>query len=154
MGISDAHEAVAAELLHLVRVVGAAPIIKSYLGGANRDLPNPFFEHQLSCEKGIDILEDCLDSFWEYPLPFALMVYHRHPEHMTDMFAGRIYERQPSPALHGFRDLLKRHDSREESYKSRDLYSIPIGSRFHPERAPIWDINAPVESTEAWMGPR
>jgi 1H-pyrrole-2-carbonyl-[peptidyl-carrier protein] brominase len=132
----------------------AAPLIKSYLGGTNRDLPNPFFEHQLFCEKGIDILEDCLDSFWEYPLAFALMVYHRHPEHMTDMFAGRIYERQPSPALHEFRDLLKRKESREESYKTKDIYSIPIGSRFHPERAPIWEVSSSVESTEAWMGPR
>jgi flavin-dependent dehydrogenase len=132
----------------------AAPLIKSYLGGANHDLPNPFYEHQLLCEKGIDILEDCLDSFWEYPLAFALMVYHRHPEHMTDMFAGRIYERQPSPALHEFRDLLKRKESREDSYKTSDIYSIPIGSRFHPERAPIWEVSSSVESTETWMGPR
>jgi hypothetical protein len=73
---------------------------------------------------------------------------------MTDMFAGRIYEHQPSHALKEFRGLLERAEDRERSYEHEDLYSIPIGSRYHPERAPIWESNAPVESTEAWMGPR
>jgi hypothetical protein len=31
---------------------------------------------------------------------------------------------------------------------------MPIGSRYHPERAPIWETNSPVETTEAWLGPR
>lgn len=134
----------------------AAPAIKRYLAGENRDLANPFAEHQLWCEKGIDILEDSIDSFWEHPLGFALCVYLRYPDHMTDMFAGRIYESefQPSPALHAFRELLNRKGQREESYVNEDLYSIPIGSRYHPERAPIWEINAEIESTERWMGPR
>lgn len=71
---------------------------------------------------------------------------------MTDMFAGRIYERQPSPALHGFRKLLKGEGEREYSYENEDLYSVPIGSRFHPERAPIWEASSPLETTESWMG--
>ena len=134
----------------------AAPVIRAYLGGAHRDKPNPFAEHQLFCEQGIDILEDVLDSFWEHPMAFAWSVYKRHTEYMTDMFAGRIYghERQPSPALHDFRKLLGREDERERSYESEDLYSIPIGSRYHPERAPLWDVTSPVESTEEWLGPR
>jgi hypothetical protein len=72
---------------------------------------------------------------------------------MTDMFAGRIYEteRQPSPALFGFRKLLGRTGERERSYECEGLYSIPIGSRYHPERAPIWEADSPVESTEEWM---
>src|SRR6266478_7447092 len=79
-----------------------APIIRRYLEGANRDKPNPFADHQLFCEMGIDVLEDVLDSFWEHPLSFAHCVYSRYTEYMTDMFAGRIYgnERQPTPALH------------------------------------------------------
>jgi FADH2-dependent halogenase len=132
----------------------AAPRIKAYLGGANRDRPNPFDGYQLDCETAIDVLEDCLDAFWEQPIAFALVVYSRHTEDMTDMFAGRIYEHQPSPALHAFRKLLKREGQREESYENADIYSMPIGSRYHPERAPIWGVTAPVESTESWMGPR
>jgi hypothetical protein len=73
---------------------------------------------------------------------------------MTDMFAGRIYEHQPSPALQNFRKLLSREGQREQSYESDDFYSVPIGSRYHPERAAIWEVNSPIESTEDWMGPR
>jgi 1H-pyrrole-2-carbonyl-[peptidyl-carrier protein] brominase len=131
-----------------------APIIKKYLGGENRDRPNPFAEYQLFAETGIDILEDVLDSFWEHPLAFAAFVHERHTEHMTDMFAGRIYEHQPSPPLFSFRKLLNREGLREASYKSEDLYSIPIGSRYHPERAAIWEVKSEVPSTEAWLGPR
>jgi FADH2-dependent halogenase len=132
----------------------AAPIVKAYLGGAGRNVANPFAEYQLFSEQGIDILEDVLDSFWEYPLAFARCVYMRFTEQMTDMFAGRIYEHQPSPALENFRRLLSREGQREQSYVSEDLYSVPIGSRYHPERAAIWEVNSPVESTEDWMGPR
>jgi flavin-dependent dehydrogenase len=132
----------------------AAPAIKAYLAGANRDSPNPFAAHQLFCEQGIDVLEDCIDSFWEHPLAFAVYVYNRYPDGITDTFAGRIYERQPSPLLHAFRKLLDREALRVKSYQNEDLYSMPIGSRFHPERAPIWEVNAPVETTEKWLGPR
>jgi flavin-dependent dehydrogenase len=134
----------------------AAPIVRAYLEGANRDKANPFAEHQLLCETGIDVLEDVLDSFWEHPLSFAHCVYSRYTEYMTDMFAGRIYghERQPTPALLSFRKLLKREGERERSYETADQYSIPIGSRYHPERAAIWEVNSPVETTEKWLGPR
>jgi 1H-pyrrole-2-carbonyl-[peptidyl-carrier protein] brominase len=129
----------------------AAPVIKAYLGGANRDQANPFADHQLFCEQAIDILEDTVDAFWENPLPFAFAVHRRYTEQMTDMFAGRIYEHQPSPALHALRTLLKRREEREASYLNDSTYSIPIGSRFHPERAPIWVNDLSVESTEAWV---
>ena len=130
----------------------AAPAVRGDLEGAHRDSANPFAGHQLMCEQGIDVLEDVLDSFWEHPMDFGLCVYRRFREQMTDLFAGRIYERQPLPAVQFFRRLLKREG--ERSYENEDLYSIPIGSRFHPERAPVWQANAAVESSEAWMGQR
>jgi flavin-dependent dehydrogenase len=128
----------------------AAPQIKAYLGGHNRDKDNPFEDYQLACEQGADILEDTLDSFWEHPFTFAVFVYQRYTEYMTDMFAGRIYEHQPSPALLAFRKVLKR----ERVYNGDDTYSIPIGSRYHPERAPLWEAKSEIETTETWMGPR
>jgi flavin-dependent dehydrogenase len=127
-----------------------APAVKAYLGGANRDDPNPFSDYQRFCEQGIDILEDTLDFFWEQPLSFAFCVHSRYTEFMTDMFAGRIYERQPSPPLDAFRKILKR----ERTYDTTDDYSIPIGSRYHPERAPLWEANSAMMSTEEWMGAR
>ena len=68
-----------------------APIIRAYLGDANRDKLDPFADHQLFCEMGIDVLGDVLDSFWEHPLSFAHCVYSGYTEYITDMFAGRFY---------------------------------------------------------------
>ena len=132
----------------------AAPLIKRYLGGTRPNLANPFADYQLFCEKAIDVLEDVLDAFWEHPFAFALFVHTRYTDYMTAMFAGRIYEPQPSPALHAFRKLLKREGMREQSYELEGLYSIPIGSRYHPERAAIWEPKSEIESTELWMGAR
>jgi hypothetical protein len=83
-----------------------------------------------------------------------LFVHSRYTDLITDLFAGRIFERQPSPGVLAARKLLGREGVRERSYASEDEYSIPIGSRYHPERAPIWDADSDVESTESWMGPR
>ena len=132
----------------------AASHVKAYLNGKGRDDANPFADHQLYCEKGIDVLEDLIDCFWEKPLAFALLVYKKYTDFITDMFATRIYDHQPSPALDEFRKLLNREGLREKSYETEDLYSVPIGSRFHPERAAIWETNSPIQSTEKWLGPR
>ena len=102
---------------------------------------NPFADHQVFCEQGIDNLEDMIDLFWEQPFAFATFVYQRYPDLMTDAFAGRIYpiEHQPSPAIAAFRKMLKR----TRDYDNGDDYSMPIGSRFHPERAALWDLIPP-----------
>jgi flavin-dependent dehydrogenase len=127
----------------------AVPHVLAYLGGKGRDLANPFAEHMLFCEKGTDNLEDMVDLFWEQPFAFATFVHHRHREQMIDAFAGRVYpsEHQPSQAILAFRKMLKR----TRDYDHEDDYSIPIGSRFHSERAPIWEPNGSLSTTEKWM---
>ena len=57
---------------------------------------------------------------------------NRKTEVLTGASAGRVYEseHQPSNAIMQFRKLLKR----DRDYTHND-YSIPIGSRYHPERA-------------------
>ena len=129
----------------------AAPVVRKYLEGKRRNGANPFAEHQLFCEQGIDNLEEMIDVFWEQPFAFATFVYHRHPDLMTDAFAGRIYptEHQPSSSVLSFRKILKRTRKYDQ-----DDYSVPIGSRFHPERAATWEPNSPVGTTEQWMGAR
>jgi flavin-dependent dehydrogenase len=127
----------------------AVPHILKYLGGEGRDLKNPFAEHMVFCEKAADNLEDMVDLFWEKPFTFSAFVHRFHREEMIDAFAGRVYEteHQPSRAILAFRKMLER--TRE--YENEDEYSVPIGSRFHPERAALWEPSSPLPTTEDWM---
>ncbi|HEY3661757.1 MAG TPA: NAD(P)/FAD-dependent oxidoreductase [Chthoniobacterales bacterium] len=127
----------------------AIPHIVSYLRGERRDEANPFEALQRFCEQGSDNLEDMVDLFWEQPFAFATFVHQRYRSELIDAFAGRVYEteHQPSNAIMQFRKLLKR----ERDYSHQDDYSIPIGSRYHAERAPLWAPDSPVEGTEEWL---
>ena len=127
----------------------AAPHVRAYLEGKGREQANPFAEHMLFCEKGTDNLEDMVDLFWEQPFAFAAFVHQRYREELIDAFAGRVYEteHQPSHAILTFRKML----GRTREYEHEDDYSVPIGSRFHPERAAIWEPNSPLSTTEEWM---
>jgi 2-polyprenyl-6-methoxyphenol hydroxylase-like FAD-dependent oxidoreductase len=125
----------------------AALAVRDYLNGARRDEVNPFTGYQRYCEKGIDVFEDVIDTFWEKPLAFAFSVHQRHTGDLIDVLAGRVHERQPSRGVTDLRKLLQR----ERTYDSEDVYSVPIGSRFHPERAPLWEAETDFECTEAWM---
>ena len=94
----------------------------------------------VTVEKGIDVLEDMIDTFWENPLAFAFMVHNRYREPMIDVFSGGSTSDMPQDpnfdeAMADFRRLLKR----ERTYDDEGLFSVPIGSRFHPERAPLWN---------------
>jgi flavin-dependent dehydrogenase len=126
----------------------AAPLVRDFLQGKLPESDNPFKEHEIACEKGIDNLEDMIDLFWEQPFAFATFVHSRYQEEMTDAFAGRIYEseHQPSPAILAFRKMLKRERAYDE-----DDYSVPIGSRYHEERAALWEPESPVATTEDWI---
>jgi 1H-pyrrole-2-carbonyl-[peptidyl-carrier protein] brominase len=119
----------------------SAQVTKEYLNGKGRDDTNPFADYQMTVEQGIDILEDMMDTFWEYPLAFARMAYVVHKDLVTDIFAGRLWDHQPSTAVTDMRKLLKR----ERTYSlDQEDYSVPIGSRYHPERAPIWQMQEPT----------
>ena len=123
-----------------------------YLEGRLNGSGNPFREYMISAEKGIDVLEDMIDTFWENPLAFAVMVHNLYREPMIDVFSGRIYEgdlhKKRDEAMVAFRKLLKR----ERAYDDQTLFSIPIGSRFHPERAELWNSHLDsVETTERWI---
>lgn len=129
----------------------AAEVAASYLDGEGRDSDDPFHEHMVVTETAIDILEDALDMFWENPLAFSVLVHNKYRWPMVDVFAGRIYPGMPTrgvdEALASFRKLLKR----DRTFDA-DLYSMPIGSRFHPERAPLWNSELDsVETTDRWM---
>jgi flavin-dependent dehydrogenase len=126
--------------------------VMGWLDGEGRDSDNPFQDYMLHTERAIDMLEDMIDTFWENPLAFAFMAHDRFRQQILDMFAGRIYIGQPvadrDEALKVFRKLLKRN----RVYDEFGGYSVPIGSRFHPERAPLWNSELTnIESTERWL---
>jgi 1H-pyrrole-2-carbonyl-[peptidyl-carrier protein] brominase len=117
-----------------------------------RGSAEPFRDYMLHIEGAIDILEDVIDAFWENPLGFAVLVHKGFREPLIDVFAGRIFEGMPhngrDEALVALRRLLKR----ERRYTDMELVSVPIGSRYHPERAPLWNSELDsVETTERWM---
>jgi len=124
--------------ISLCEAKAVAATVAGYLAGDNRDDDNPFAAHALSVERGIDVVEDTIDFFWERPFSFAGMVSNRLDE-MTDIFAGRLWERQPSAALTQMRQTL----SRVRNYRSGNETSVPAGSRFHPERASLWEQGDP-----------
>jgi flavin-dependent dehydrogenase len=126
----------------------AADTAARYLGdGRGLELMR---EHMLHCEQGLDIVEDLIDTFWENPIAFSVLAHLKCREDMIDIFAGRIYpeEGQPSATVLRLRKLLKR----ERTYDGRDFGSVPVGSRYHPERAALWNSTLDsVETTELWM---
>ena len=128
----------------------AAETTARYLDGEGRDSDDLFKEHMVRCERRADVFEDLVDSFWENPLAFAVFTHSRYRESVIDAFAGRNFgeDDQPVGAVHAFRKLLKR----ERAYDDDGLYSVPIGSRYHEERAPLWNsLLDSVETTERWM---
>ena len=126
--------------------------VVGWLDGKGRDSDNPFKDYMHHTERAIDMLEDMIDTFWENPLAFAYMAHRKYREQVLDMFSGRVYDGMPvadrDEALSVFRRLL----GRERTYDDDGEYSIPIGSRYHPERAPLWNSNlTDIESTEKWL---
>lgn len=123
--------------ISLAEAKAAADAVKDNLNGKGRDDANPFATYEIERERGIDVVEDMMDAFWEYPFPFAKIV-HDYRDDMIDLFAGRLWERQPSVATNKIRAMLKR----ERSYDGK--LTMPVGSRYHPERAHIWVEEAVV----------
>lgn len=84
----------------------AADAIDAYLhDGHGRDLENPFAEYQDYCELGMDTIQEVLDCFWSSPISFAFFAHSRYNEDFIDIFAGRIYQKEPSRGLQAVRKV-------------------------------------------------
>ncbi len=84
----------------------AADAIAGYLhDGVGRDQENPFAEHEAYCELGMDTIQEVLDCFWSSPISFAFFAHTRYNEDFIDIFAGRIYQTEPSPGLQAVRKV-------------------------------------------------
>ncbi|MEW5988086.1 MAG: NAD(P)/FAD-dependent oxidoreductase [Chloroflexota bacterium] len=103
-----------------------AKAIKDYLEGKDRDKPNPLAEYQRFVDNGMDVFEDMIDLFWEYPIVFALFINHRYPGEMIDCLAGRMFWHQEGPVVDTCRQLLHRT-------RVNDVNAAPIGSRYQDD---------------------
>lgn len=88
----------------------AAKAITKYLAEETRDADHPFAAYQALSERGQDLIQDLVDVFWNFPMPFLVLVHHRHRERMIDFFAGRIYDDDitRSEARHALRHCLEK----------------------------------------------
>jgi FADH2-dependent halogenase len=117
--------------LSLKEAEAAALATRDYLNGKGRDDPDPFAEYRLERERGTDVVEDMMDAFWEFPFPFATIV-RSDTDEMTDIFAGRLWERQPSIALTKLRRLEARKELRAGGGNlDADRIALPPGARPH-----------------------
>lgn len=94
--------------LHFALTEGklAADAIAAYLlDGVGSDAENPFAEYERYCELGMDTIQDVLDCFWDQPTSFAFFVHSRYVDDFIDLFAGRVYQENPSRGLQAIRKV-------------------------------------------------
>ena len=81
----------------------ASEAINDYLGGRSKDPDNPFAEYEHYADQGQNIIQNMLDCFWEWPLPFQKYVHQTNTGELIDIFAGRVY----GPEVHQTDAMLK-----------------------------------------------
>jgi flavin-dependent dehydrogenase len=108
--VGDAHrfiDPIFAFGVHFAMVEGrrAADTIAGCLAAGGPATPQPFAEFQRRCQRGQDVIQDLVDCFWWNPFAFAIFVHRRYREDFIDLFAGRVYESEPSPGVRALRKL-------------------------------------------------
>ena len=68
----------------------AADAIAEYLACEDGDLA-PLLRFQDEANAGQQIIQDFIDCFWEFPLPFLIMAHFQYRDQFIDIFAGRVY---------------------------------------------------------------
>lgn len=85
----------------------AAGAIADYLSGAAADSERPFAQYQRTCQIGMNSIQDLIDAFWTRPLQFAYVAHYQHRDDIIDLFAGRVYEEEPSAGLQAIREVVR-----------------------------------------------
>lgn len=101
----------------------AAEAASAWFSGGNRT-SQPFVEYARTANNGMNTIQELIDAFWNQPVPFSVFVHSRYVEDCIDMFAGRVYSPEPSPALLAFRKLNGRLSDPREAITR--LPSLPI----------------------------
>lgn len=90
----------------------AAQAIQKYFSGEANNTSNPFSEYQTLADVGQDIIQGLLDTFWEFPWQFLLLVHNSHRDEMIDYFAGRVYGKKvkQSPGVLSMQRVLAKRN--------------------------------------------
>lgn len=103
----------------------AADAIADYLlEGIGKELDNPFAKYERHCELGMNTIQDVLDCFWQEPFAFAFFVHSRYVDDFIDIFAGRVYQHNPSKGLQAVRKILTKSAGKEKLAKE-----MPVASK-------------------------
>lgn len=100
--------------LHFAMAEGrkAASAIEKYITGNFVNKDNPFIDYQTECEGGMDIIQEMLDAFWDYPLAFSLYTRHKkYRDDFIDMFAGRVYNINLPEGLLALKSLNRQNNA-------------------------------------------
>ena len=58
--------------------------------------PDPFAAYEEICERGMDVVQDLMDSFWANPLGWGYLLHFTdHRSEILDILGGRIYDEEP-----------------------------------------------------------
>lgn len=75
----------------------AASVIADVFAGSGDDALG---DYAAFTQRGQDNLQNLVDGFWTNPLAFGYMVHHsEYADDFIDLFAGRIYDEAPNPAI-------------------------------------------------------
>ena len=83
----------------------AAEAIDKHLQTENTHSNAAFAKYQKTCDLGMNTIQDLIDAFWNNPHAFAYAAHYKYPDDVIDLFAGRIYEENPSDGLLAMRKI-------------------------------------------------
>jgi 1H-pyrrole-2-carbonyl-[peptidyl-carrier protein] brominase len=86
----------------------AANAIQEFLSNRGAGESDPFANYAMLSTRGLDTVQELVDAFWNEPLAFAVMMHSRYTDDCIDIFAGRVYNEEPSAGLQAFRTLNRK----------------------------------------------
>ena len=91
----------------------AAAYLEQYLDGELDDSARPFAAYEEVCERGMDVVQDLMSSFWANPLGWGYLLHFTdHRSEILDILGGRIYDEEPLDGLVAMRRIIEKSGSR------------------------------------------
>jgi len=92
----------------------AAVFLEQYLDGDLANPDRPFAAYEEICERGMNVVQDLMDSFWANPLGWGyLLHFTEHRGEILDILGGRIYDEEPLEGLLAMRRIIEKSGRRQ-----------------------------------------